>query len=134
MGLGLRLRAARHRGEEWRLLPRVNRTLFEAALARFAVAVGAGPDKRVVLVLDRAGWHTTGELAVPEGLHLEFLPAHSPELQPAERLWPRCDEGVANTLFATIADLEDAVARRVARLGEQVVQALTCHHWWPQVG
>lgn len=114
------------------LLPRVNRTLFEAALAHFAGAVGAGADKRVVLVLDRAGWHTTEELTAPEGRHLEFLPAHSPELQPAERLWPLCDEGLANTLFATIADLEDAVAQRLVALKDEAVRRLTHYHWWPR--
>lgn len=117
---------------EWLLLPRVDRASFEAALARFAQAVGAGPRKRVVLVLDRAGWHTTGALAVPDGVHLAFLPAHAPELQPAERLWPLCDEGVANTLFATIADLEEAVARRLVGLKDEVVRALAHYHWWPR--
>ncbi len=117
---------------EWLLLPRVDTALFSRALEQFARAVGAGATKQVILVLDRAGWHTSAELAVPPGLHLEFLPAHAPELQPAERLWPLTREGVANQLFATLQDLEDAVARRVVQLGEQVVQALTCYHWWPQ--
>ena len=47
--------------------------------------MGAGKDKRMLLVVDRAGWHTGGEVEVPEGgIHLEFLPSGSPELQPAE--------------------------------------------------
>ncbi len=117
---------------EWLLLPRVNRASFEVALAQFARAAGAGPRKRVVLVLARAGWHTTEALTVPAGVHLAFLPAHSPELQPAERLWPLCDEGVANQLFASIAELEAAVARRLVALKDEVVRALPQYHWWPQ--
>ncbi len=117
---------------EWLLLPRVNTALFGVALEHFARAVGAGPDKRVVLVLDQAGWHTTAALAVPEGIHLAFLPAHSPELQPAERLWPLCDEGVANTLYATIADLEEALAGKLVRIKDEVVRGLTSYHWWPK--
>jgi hypothetical protein len=63
--------------------------LFSMALNEFAKeVVGAGEEKRVLLVVDQAGWHTTGgELKIPEGIHLEFLPSGSPELQPAERLW-----------------------------------------------
>ncbi|NES65929.1 MAG: hypothetical protein F6K24_12025 [Okeania sp. SIO2D1] len=38
-----------------------------------------------------AGWHTTNKLVLPEGIDLFFLP-HSPELQPAERLWPLTNE------------------------------------------
>jgi hypothetical protein len=34
-------------------------------LAHFAQAVGAGPTKRILLVLDQAGWHTSKELVVP---------------------------------------------------------------------
>jgi transposase len=117
---------------EWLLLPRVDTPLLSAALAHFARAVGAGAAKRVILVLDRAGWHTSPELVVPEGLHLEFLPAHSPELQPAERLWPLADEGLANKLFATIRELEDALARRLVALADHTVRALTRFHWRPQ--
>ncbi len=66
---------------EWLLLPTVRADVFTIALAQFAQAVGAGPAKRILLVLDQAGWHTSKELVVPEGIHLLFLPSHSPELQ-----------------------------------------------------
>ena len=36
---------------------------------------------------------------IPEGIHLEFLPSGSPELMPAERLWPLTNEAVATRLF-----------------------------------
>jgi DDE superfamily endonuclease len=32
-----------------------------------------------VLLLDRAGWHTTGPLVVPKNLTLVFLPSRAPE-------------------------------------------------------
>jgi transposase len=48
--------------------------LFEAELAAFATAVRAGPSKQIVLVLDRAGWHSTQRLRVPDHIHLLFLP------------------------------------------------------------
>ena len=124
---------------EWLMLPRVGKQLMGVgkqlmglALSRFARAAGAGPHKRVVLVLDQAGWHTAKDLEVPEGIHLEYLPPYCPELQPAERLWPLANEGVANKSFATLGDLEDAVAERVVALEDAVVRSLTSYHWWPQ--
>ncbi len=45
-----------------------------------------GKNKHILLVLDRAGWHSSKKLKIPEGLHLQFLPPHTPELQPAERI------------------------------------------------
>jgi DDE superfamily endonuclease len=61
--------------------------LFEVELAAFAQAVGASARKQIVLVLDRAGWHSTQRLRVPDHVHLLFLPPYSPELQPVEHLW-----------------------------------------------
>lgn len=53
--------------------------LFSMALRAFAEEVReevrAGEDKRILVVVDRAGWHTGGEVEVPEGIHLQFLPA-----------------------------------------------------------
>src|SRR5258706_7723986 len=60
--------------------------VFEVELAEFARQVGASPSKQIVLVLDRAGWHTSVQLGGPEHVHMHFLPPHSPELQPAEHL------------------------------------------------
>ncbi|HET6522361.1 MAG TPA: IS630 family transposase, partial [Geminicoccaceae bacterium] len=80
---------------EWFLGNAVNTALFAAVLARFAAAVGAGADKTVVLVLDNAGWHGGGKLEPPEGIRLVFLPPYTPELQPAERLWPLAREAIA---------------------------------------
>lgn len=68
---------------EWFIIPRVNVQWFSLVLKSFAEAVGAGKDKIVLLVLDRAGWHMSEQVVLPEGIILEPLPPYSPELQPA---------------------------------------------------
>jgi hypothetical protein len=119
---------------EWFLRNAVNTALFSAVPARFAAAVGAGPGERVIPVLDGAGWHGGGTLTPPEGLRLEFLPPYSPELQPAEHLWPLTNEALANRHFAGLADLDAALAERRLALGAQpeTVKAHTRCHWWPE--
>ena len=114
----------------WLILPTVNVELFSMALFEFAKEVGAGKAKRVLLVVDKAGWHTSGEVEVPEGLHLEFLPSGSPELQPAERLWVLTNEAVANGIFE---EIEEALMERCIELHDQSesIRALTNYHWWP---
>jgi transposase len=82
--------------------------VFSQALAELAQFLGLGPDKHLILVLDQAGWHTSDRVVVPEGIHLIFQPAYSPELQPAERLWAVTDEALVNTHFDTIDELVDA--------------------------
>ena len=61
----------------WYLTDTVSKPLFADLLDAFVRAVGAGPQKRVVLLLDSAGWHTLPNLAVPDGLKLVYLPAPS---------------------------------------------------------
>ena len=118
----------------WMILPTVNTELFSMALREFAKEVGAGEDKRILLVVDKAGWHTGGEVEVPEGIHLEFLPSGSPELMPAERLWPLTNEAVANRLFEEIEEIEEALVERCVELLDQTetIKSLTNYHWWPQ--
>ena len=118
----------------WLILPTVNARVFSLALEHFAREVGAGKRKRILLVLDQAGWHTGKEVELPEGIHLEFLPSASPELQPSERLWPLTKEGVANRFFEEIEDLEEALVERCVALCAQpkIICSYTNYHWWPQ--
>jgi transposase len=114
----------------------VSIAVFEAELAAFARAVGAGPHKQIVLVLDQAGWHTSTTLRVPEHLHLLFpvlLPAYSPELQPAEHLWPLTDTVLLNRHFADLDEPEDAQARRCVALQARrdLIRSATHFPWWP---
>ena len=80
----------------WYLSDGVSKPFFEKLLADFAETVEAGRKRRIVLVLDNAGWHGEAGLAVPNGVRLVFLPPYTPELQPAERLWSLVDEPIAN--------------------------------------
>ncbi len=120
----------------WWILPYVRTDLFNRVLADFAYHYGIGANKRVILAMDRAGWHTSEQLVVPEGIHILLMPSHSPEVQPAERLWPLTNEPVANRTFQTLDELEEVVARRCQALLKQheLIRGLTNFYWWPQTG
>jgi hypothetical protein len=117
----------------WFVCSTVDADLLSAVLAAFAEAVGAGEEKLVVLVLDNAGWHISGDLVVPPGIELAFLPPYTPELQPAEHLWPLANEAVANQHFATLKDLDAALCERCRTLTAmpEVIKAATHFGWWP---
>jgi transposase len=116
----------------WYLCSGLSKPFFAELLAAFARQTGAGRKRHVILVLDNAGWHGPEGLPVPDGISLVFLPPYSPELQPAERLWPLVDEPIANRHFATLADLEAVVAERCRRLGAETIRPHTDFHWWPK--
>ena len=63
-----------------------------------------------VLLLDRAGSHTTGELNVPNNITLLFLPSCIPELKPVETLWQFLRQTyLANGSFETYQGILDGV-------------------------
>jgi len=64
---------------------------------------------------------------VPEGIDLVRLPPYSPELQPAERLWPVLNEAVANQTLPKLDALETVLVERCRTL--RLDQ--TCYQWWP---
>jgi len=119
---------------DWLTMPGVNVEAMAAALAVFAADVGIDATHRVVLVVDRAGWHTSKRLPLPEGLTLWFMPAYTPQLNPAERLWPLVREAVANWPVGRMAELEEVVGRRCVTLHDQPerLHAATHYHWWPR--
>jgi transposase len=118
----------------WQLATTVTVELFSVELEAFAQQVGAGPSKQIVLVLDGAGWHASPRVRVPEHVHLLFLPSHSPELQPAEHLWPLTDTVLANHHFASIEELDDTQAERCVALQARpdLIRSTTLFSWWPK--
>ena len=118
----------------WCLLPTVSKAAFRLALRTFARDEGIDATHRAVLVLDQAGWHTAKDPALPEGVHLAFLPPYSPELQPAERLWELVDAPVVNQVVPNLDTLETILVQRCRQLATQrrPIKTRTRYHWWPR--
>jgi DDE superfamily endonuclease len=66
-------------------LPYADTDMMQLHLNEISRNVAQGA--HAVLLLDRAGWHTTGKLDVPKNITPIFLPSRAPELNPSrERL------------------------------------------------
>lgn len=85
-------------------------------LANVASSIDAGQEKRILLVLDRAGWHSNQTLTAPDGIHLVFFPPCSPEVQSAERLWSLSNVAIANRHFQALDELQEVQAQRYVTL------------------
>jgi transposase len=112
------------------LVDGMDSTVMSWVLREFRAWVGEGA---AWVVLDRAGWHVSQRVEVPEGVDLEYLPPYSPELQPAERMWPLVNEAVANRYFETLEEMMEVVAERCQVLSADpaTVRKHTLFHWWP---
>ena len=73
-----------------------------------------------VLLLDRAGWHTTRNLAVPKNMTLIFLPSRAPELNPVENVWQYLRQNwLSNRLFDTYEAIVEAACEAWNKLMPQ---------------
>ena len=64
------------------------------------------PGAHAVLLMDRAGWHTTAKLGMPKNITAIFLPSRAPELNPVENVWQYMR---ANWLSNRVFDSYDAI-------------------------
>lgn len=68
------------------------------------------PGAQAVLIMDRAGWHTTNVLAIPKNITPILLPSYSPELNPVENIWQYIRANwLSNSVFETYDDIIDVV-------------------------
>ena len=85
-----------------------------------------------VLLLDRAGWHTTGNLVVPKNVTLIFLPSRAPELNPVENLWQYLRANwLSNRVFDTYEDIIDAACDAWRKLIAQpeAITSISLREW-----
>jgi hypothetical protein len=83
-------------------------------------------NKKVILVMDGAGWHHSKELKIPTNFTLLYLPPYSPELNPIERLWLYIKHHIVrNTIYDSIEALENAVCNFVNTLTYKIIKS-TC--------
>lgn len=116
--------------------PKANTGTMGEALADFAGWADPGGDKVLVVIVDNAGWHVAGKLAVPPNVVLHHLPSCTPELQPAEPLWPLVRECLANKAFATLAALTEPLEKRCQWLAGDTaaVKGAVGFHWAVALG
>jgi transposase len=93
------------------LLPRADTAMMNLFLAHVGQEFR---DSFIVMQVDRAGWHDTDQLEVPENMRLILQPAYSPELHPVEHLWDHLRENyfhnwAAETLQQVIDVLIDGL-------------------------
>ena len=102
------------------ILPFCNTDTMNLHLAEISLSVAAGA--HAVLLMDQAGWHTTGKLVVPapafqrcfaslqpswqappKNITIVTLPSRSPELNPHENIWQFMrDNWLSNPVFASL--------------------------------
>lgn len=115
----------------WMVMPTVSIMAFNLTLQCFSQAIAQAP---CYLLLDRAGWHTSDAVQFPDHVRPLFQPPYTPEVQPAEHLWPLIDQPFVNQTVDSLATLQTMVCDRCRWLEAHpaIVRSATCFSWWPQ--
>lgn len=72
------------------------------------IARHVAPGAHAVVMLDRAGWHMTAKLAVPDNITLLPLPPRATELNPVENVWQFLRQNwLSNRVFRSYDDILD---------------------------
>jgi len=85
-----------------------------------------------VVLLDRAGWHTTAELDVPDNMTLIFLPSRAPELHPTENIWQYLRQNwLSNRIFDSYDAIVDAACEAWRKLlaDPDVITSIGMRDW-----
>lgn len=89
------------------ILPECHTGMMQLHLEEISKNVEDG--YHAIILMDRASWHTTEALNIPENLTLFPLPPYSPELNPMEQVWKKLKhDSLSNTTFK---DYDDIVER-----------------------
>jgi len=92
------------------ILPLVNTEAMQMHLDEISKYVEQG--RHAVIVVDKAAWHTTGKLNLPDNISLLPLPATSPELNPVEQVWSWIRQhSLANRAFKDYEEIVDEACK-----------------------
>lgn len=89
------------------MLPIANTEAMQIHLNEISKHVA--PKAHGVILMDRAGWHTTDKLDIPKNITIILLPSRSPELNPVGNIWQYlCQNCLSNRVFETYDTILDA--------------------------
>jgi transposase len=100
------------------VLPTANTEAMQLHLEEISKRVAR--KAHAVVLMDRAGWHTTGRLNIPKNLTIILLPSRSPELNPVENVWQYLRANwLSNRVFETYDAIVDAACEAWNKLIDQ---------------
>lgn len=82
-------------------------------------------DSLNIIHLDQGGFHIGNNLEIPKNVVLLFQPAHSPELNPAERVWEYIRAELRWLNFDNLNLLRDFVDEILKKMTQKGISSLT---------
>jgi transposase len=112
------------------MLPSVNTRAMQMHLNEISRNVAA--KAHAVVLMDRAGWHSTDKLKLPRNLTIILLPSRSPELNPVENVWQYLRQNwLSNSVFEDYQAILDAGCHAWNKLiaNPQTIMSIGLRDW-----
>ena len=75
---------------------------------------------RIIIILDKAGWHISQSLEISDNIKLLHLNPYSPELNPVELLWREIRRKYFhNIIFADLNEVENTLEKALSNYHQQ---------------
>ena len=82
------------------ILPYVNTQMMNLFLQQVSREFA---DYFIIMQVDKAAWHRSSCLKVPENIRLVHQPSYSPQLMPVEHLWMRLEKNIFITGYLSLS-------------------------------
>ena len=80
------------------------------------------PEEFKIMVLDNGAFHKAKSLKIPDNIALIFLPAYSPELNPAENIWAILKRKFTNKLYKTLEEISEFITEATNSLSTEKIK------------
>jgi transposase len=75
---------------------------------------------RIIIILDKAGWHISQSLEISDNIRLLHLNPYSPELNPVELLWREIRRKYFhNIIFTNLDEVENTLQKALSNYHQQ---------------
>jgi transposase len=99
------------------------------ALHLAEISLAVAPGAHAVVLMDQAGWHTTGKLEIPGNISIIPLPAKCPELNPVENIWQFMrDNWLSNQVFTSYDNIINHCCEAWNKLVDQPWRIMSIGH------
>ena len=109
------------------ILPKCNTECMNIFLRELSAAY---PNDYILLPMDKAAWHTSKTLEIPDNIRLFYIPPRTPEMNPIEQIWKEIRKlGFKNKLFNTLEKVVQQLCDTCNSLTNDSVKSITGREW-----
>ena len=106
-------------------LPYCNSDTFQIFINEFSKET---PDELKIIFLDNGAFHKAKRLKIPDNICLVFLPAYSPELNGAEKVWWVLKREISGLVFNTLSKLQKKLELIIKKkINKNSIKSLTAY-------